>query len=66
MDTDDPSRKNESGTPIPNVASVSRLLTGSESQVEWAERINLMVSSEFDWVEKSFRAVAENARRCQT
>lgn len=27
--------------------------------MEWAERIKLVVSSEFDRVEKSFRAVAE-------
>lgn len=34
------------------------LLTGTESQVEWAERIRVSVKDEFDRVEKSFRAIA--------
>jgi hypothetical protein len=59
MGTDDHARKNAGGAPIENVASDSRSLRGTESQVEWAERIKLVVSSEFDRVEKSFRAVAE-------
>jgi hypothetical protein len=59
MGTDDHAWKNEGSAPIPNVASDSRSLTGTESQVEWAERIKLVVSGEFDRVEKSFRAVAE-------
>ncbi len=33
-------------------------LTGTESQVEWAERIRARVRDEFERVEKSFRAVA--------
>jgi hypothetical protein len=35
------------------------LLTGTETQVEWAERIREGVRQEFDRVEKSFRSVAE-------
>jgi hypothetical protein len=34
------------------------LLTGTESQVEWAERIRVSVKDEFDRVVKSFRAIA--------
>ena len=34
------------------------LLTGTESQVEWAERIRVTVRDEFERVEKSFRAIA--------
>ena len=33
-------------------------LTGTESQVEWAERIRVSVRDEFECVEKSFRAIA--------
>ena len=59
MGTDDHARKNQTGAPAANVASDFPSLTGSESQVEWAERIKRAVSSEFDRVETSFRAVAE-------
>lgn len=37
----------------------TRSLTGSESQVEWAERIRILVNDEFDRVAKSFRSVAD-------
>jgi hypothetical protein len=35
------------------------LLTGSETQVEWAERIRAGVRTEFERVEKSFQSVAD-------
>ncbi len=35
-------------------------LTGTASQVEWAERIRRQVNIEFDRVAASFRAVAQN------
>lgn len=35
-------------------------LQGTASQVEWAERIRMQVSAEFDRVASSFRAVAKN------
>ena len=44
-------------------------LTGTESQVEWAERIRVSVRDEFDRVEKSFRAIAagqHGAKRART
>jgi hypothetical protein len=69
MGTSDPQREDEKGAPIANVASVSSPLTGTESQIEWAERIKLLVSSEFDRVAKSFRAVAgtqDGAKRERT
>jgi len=34
------------------------ILAGTESQVEWAERIKVRVSAEFDRVAASFRSVA--------
>jgi hypothetical protein len=33
-------------------------LSGSPGQVEWAERIRVLVSDEFDRVEAAFRAIA--------
>jgi len=33
-------------------------MTGTESQVEWAERIKLSVSAEFDRVAEAFKGVA--------
>ena len=35
------------------------LMTGTESQVEWSERIRLRVNNEFDRVAAAFQAVAE-------
>jgi len=43
------------GAPSPPAVSLS----GTASQVEWAERIRRQVNSEFDRVAASFRAVAE-------
>ena len=43
----------------PNPESSARSLTGTESQVEWAERIRRLVNDEFDRVAKSFRSVAD-------
>jgi hypothetical protein len=43
--------------PIPELSAHS--LTGTESQVEWAERIRRLVNDEFDRVAKSFRSVAD-------
>lgn len=40
------------GLPVP-------MLTGTETQVEWAERIRDSVRQEFGRVEKSFRSVAD-------
>ena len=44
-------------------------MTGTPSQVEWAERIKLRVSDEFDRVARSFRSVAgrqNDAKRART
>lgn len=35
------------------------LMTGTESQVEWSERIRLRVNNEFDRVAAAFQAVAD-------
>ena len=55
------------GTAAPPQAAVS--LSGTASQVEWAERIRRQVGREFDRVAASFRAVAEKqpaGKRAQT
>ena len=44
-------------TPYPQLSAGS--LTGTESQVEWAERIRSLVNDEFDRVAKSFRSIAD-------
>ena len=48
----------EEVAPITSPSSPWPSLTGTESQVEWAERIRVGVRHEFDRVEKSFRAIA--------
>jgi hypothetical protein len=37
-------------------------MTGTESQIEWAERIKLSVHAEFDRVANAFRQAAESQR----
>ena len=39
--------------------SVPALLSGTASQVEWADRIKRQVNDEFDRVARSFRAIAD-------
>ncbi|HYP07239.1 MAG TPA: hypothetical protein VER03_13485 [Bryobacteraceae bacterium] len=49
--------------------SPSQVLTGSQSQIEWAERIRQTASDEFDRVARSFRTVAaaqEGPKRVRT
>ena len=50
--------EDEGGAPMAPPGPPWPSLTGTESQVEWAERIRVSVRDEFDRVEKSFRAIA--------
>jgi hypothetical protein len=50
--------EDEGGARMTTPGPLWPLLTGTESQVEWAERIRVSVKDEFDRVEKSFRAIA--------
>ncbi len=38
------------------------MMTGTESQIEWAERIKLSVQAEFDRIAHAFRQAAERQR----
>jgi hypothetical protein len=61
--------EDEGGAVTPNPELSARSLTGTESQVEWAERIRRLVNDEFDRVAKSFRSVAaaqSTAKRART
>lgn len=51
-------------TPGPAAASAASL-SGTSSQVEWAARIKLLVSNEFDRVAAAFRSVAGNQNDAQ-
>lgn len=59
----------EGGAPSSRPGTPYPCLTGTESQVEWAERIRARVRDEFERVEKSFRSVAagqHGAKRART
>lgn len=47
-----------SGSARNSPEAAERKMTGSVSQVEWAEQIKLKVNAEFDRVAKAFKAVA--------
>jgi hypothetical protein len=57
------------GGAAPATPGVSAISSGTENQVEWAERIKRQVNDEFDRVARSFRSVARkqtDARRSET
>jgi hypothetical protein len=56
MDADISAWEDEGGAAVAGVPAAS--MSGTVSQVEWAERIKLRVNAEFDRVAASFRSVA--------
>ena len=61
--------ENEGGSAPALSSAADAVLTGTASQVEWAERIKRQVNAEFDRVAATFRSVASkqtNGKRADT
>ncbi len=59
MNRDLGASQDEGGAAMAKPEAAWPSLTGTESQVEWAQRIRVSVRDDFERVEKSFRSVAD-------